>query len=251
MFTPAIRATPATPSTGPTLVASAGAAHGRRPIAPDGLRTWEHASGGPHARWDRRGRHYSRDRLESTCAVQIAVITGQPRSGGRRRQARRAAPDCRGHLVDLGHAVHRPQQALGARSRAGSARSGGGRRRAARARSRALSSARRMNSVPPQTSQTPATRGRLEAVVVAGAALGAGEAAGDALDQRRRRRPSARSPRRASVPCSASIRSSASACGTVRGKPSRMKPLRAVRLVDAARRACGSGCRRRPARPAP
>ena len=34
-------------------------------------------------------------------------------------------------------------------------------------------------------------------------------------------------------PFSASIRSSASACGTVRGKPSRMKPLLGVGLVDA------------------
>ena len=39
-------------------------------------------------------------------------------------------------------------------------------------------------------------------------------------------------PRRASGPCEASIASSASACATVRGKPSRMKPFLAVRLLE-------------------
>ena len=47
-----------------------------------------------------------------------------------------------------------------------------------------LSSGRRMNSVEPHTSQTPSGRGRLKHVVIAGAAAGAGEAPGDALDQR-------------------------------------------------------------------
>ena len=49
-----------------------------------------------------------------------------------------------------------------------------------------------------------------------------------AMDDARRRALRAstrvRSPRRASGPCAASIASSASACATVRGKPSRMKP---------------------------
>ena len=40
------------------------------------------------------------------------------------------------------------------------------------------------------------------------------------------------------MPRSASMPSSASACGTVRGKPSRMKPLRAVRLRRCGRRSC-------------
>ena len=47
-------------------------------------------------------------------------------------------------------------------------------------------------------------------------------------------------------PFSSSMRSSASACGTVRGKPSRMKPLLGVRLLDAV-----GDDRRPPRRPAP
>ena len=46
------------------------------------------------------------------------------------------------------------------------------------------------------------------------------------------RPPSARPRRRASDPSRASSRSSASACFTVRGKPSSTKPLLRVRLVD-------------------
>ena len=46
-----------------------------------------------------------------------------------------------------------------------------------------LSSGRRLNSVDPQTSQTPGTLVGRNVVVIAGAALGAGEAAGDPLHQ--------------------------------------------------------------------
>ena len=105
-----------------------------------------------------------------------------------------------GHLVDRAPcrppSRSKPLAAIVGQQRRGLRLVGGEPRRTVSA----LSSLRRTNSVPPQTSHTPGTCGRLEAVVIAGAALGAGEAARDPLDQGRRRRPRSRSPRRAPGP---------------------------------------------------
>ena len=46
-----------------------------------------------------------------------------------------------------------------------------------------LSSGRRLNSVPPQTSHTPSHLGALQLVVIGRAAIGAGEAPDDPADQ--------------------------------------------------------------------
>jgi hypothetical protein len=78
-------------------------------------------------------------------------------------------------------------------------------------------------SVPPQTSHTPGFAGRAGLVVIDLAAIAAGEAPGDPRDQRLvidlhldhriQRLPQPRQQR-----------ASASACASVRGKPSKMKP---------------------------
>ena len=68
--------------------------------------------------------------------------------------------------------------------------------------------------------------GRLERVVIARATLGAAEAPGDPLDSAWLSTFISTTASRVS-PRSASIRSSPSACGMVRGKPSRMNPLAA------------------------
>ena len=122
---------------------------------------------------------------------------------------------------------------LRARSRAAAAPSAGGRRRAAQATVSALSSARRVKAVPPQTSQVPSDAGHLEGCRGSRSPqVGAGVAAGDARHHLGRivhlqldhvvaaawRWPPAST-------------SSASACGTVRGKPSRMKPLAPYRAA--------------------
>ena len=75
--------------------------------------------------------------------------------------------------------------------------------------------------------------GGLIALVIAGAALRAAEAAGEAVDQRRLVDLHQDHVIELAGRARASIASSASACGTVRGNPSRMKPFLALGRGDA------------------
>ena len=88
----------------------------------------------------------------------------------------------------------------------------------------ALSSLRRTNSVLPHTSHTPGTLVGLKRVVVAGAALRAGEPPGDPFDQRRLVDLDLDHRIELEAALAPACASSASACAVVRGKPSRMKP---------------------------
>ena len=92
--------------------------------------------------------------------------------------------DRRADLVDRRHAVDPADQAPAPR-RCGRIGAVLARYSAMRVRTvSSLSSARRLNSSSRRRRRSPATFGQLVAVVIALAAVGAGEAAGDAVDQR-------------------------------------------------------------------
>ena len=124
-----------------------------------------------------------------------------------------------------------PQQAAvvvvarpAARSWRGRSRAGCGSPRACRRRGR--------SSSLPSRSQTPSSLGRVELDVEDVAVLGAGAPAAEPPHRPPRRRRRSAAPPVTARPSSASLASSASACGTVRGKPSRMKPSAASLGVD-------------------
>ena len=90
----------------------------------------------------------------------------------------------------------------------------------------ALSSGRRLNSLEPHLSQTPSTAGSVERVVISGAAIGAGVAAGDPVHHGVVVDPQAQSTASSLVSRAATAwlpRRRPEA--RVRGKPSRIKPL--------------------------
>ena len=120
----------------------------------------------------------------------------------------------------------RPRAGCRARdSAAGSARSGGAYTSSRAATVSRVSSGGGERRTSRRTRRTRrATAGGPEAVVVAGAAVRAGEAAGDARRPGRRRRPSARPRRPAACRGGRAGRRAPRPAGTVRGKPSRMKP---------------------------